>query len=374
MSVNPILAEHYGFRRSLVKQFYTVATIPSRERPQDKVLINYLNGTLVIRTDGRFLGKFNKNDNLTYVLPFNYDPQAQAPIWKKFVAEVLPDSESQAVLAEAIAYAFSPLKLEKVIMLYGSGANGKSVVLDVVQALLGNENVSNYSLKNLDHPYFRAKIANKLLNISSEATTSISPDEFKKLASGEPIDARNVYEQPFIVRNYARLMFSSNELPSEVEHTNAYFRRFLLIPFTVTIEKDRQDPNLAKRIIATELAGILNWVLEGLDRLNRNKSFSPCLAADKELERYRLETNSVALFCEDQGYIPSTDEKQRIKLSDLHGEYRQFCTTNGFRAVSTRKFRQRLEHLGFGSKKLNLGVVVFAERERSTEEGGNQPF
>jgi putative DNA primase/helicase len=374
MSVNPILAQHYGFRKSLVKQFYSVATIPTRERPNDKVLINYRNGTLEIRAEGRVSRKFDKNDYLTYALAFDYDPEAVPALWNTFLWEVLPDPESRAVLAEAIAYAFSPLKLEKVAMLFGSGANGKSVVLDVIQALFGSENITNFSLKNLDHPYYRAKIANKLLNISSEATTSIAPDEFKKLASGEPIDARNVYEQPFIVRSYARLMFSSNELPSEIEHTDAYFRRFLIIPFHVTIPKEKQDPNLAKTIIKTELPGILNWVLHGLDRLNMNKAFSTCPASEKELERYRLETNSVALFCDDRGYTPSTDEKQRIKLADIYDEYREFCRTNNLRAVSTRKFHKRLTNLGYGSKKLNLGIVIFAERQRSAEKDNGRLF
>jgi putative DNA primase/helicase len=318
--------------------------------------------------DNRVFRGFDKNDFQTYVLDFDYDPQAEAPLWKNFLSEVLPDTDSQAVLAEAIAYAFSQLKLEKVVVLYGSGANGKSVVLDVVQALLGSENVTNYSLKSLDHPYYRAKIANKLLNISSEASVGISPDEFKKLASGEPIDARNVYEEPIIVRRYARLMFSSNELPVDVEYTDAYFRRYLIIPFTVTVPKEKRDPNLAKRIVATELPGILNWVLEGLDRLNQNKAFSPCPASDKELERYQLETNSVALFCEEQGYIPSRDETQRMKLVDLYSEYRQFCISNGSRAVNARKFRKRLKQLGIGSKRVNVGFVVFAKRNGSRNE------
>jgi len=374
MSVNQILAEFHVFRKSLVKQFYTVATIPSRERPEDKVLVNYRNGTLEIRPCDRLFRWFDKNDYQTYVLNFDYDPHAEAPLWKEFLDHVLPDPSSQAVLAEAIAYAFSQLKLEKVVVFYGSGANGKSVALDVIQALLGNENVTNFSFKNLDHPYYRAKIANKLLNISSEATVGISPDEFKKLASGEPIDARNVYEEPVIVRRYAKLMFSSNELPIDVEYTDAYFRRYLIIPFTVTVPKENRDPNLAKRIIATELPGILNWVLEGLDRLNDNKAFSPCPAADKELERYQLETNSVALFCEEQGYIPSTDETQRMKLVDLHSKYRQFCITNGFRAVSTRKFRKRLEQLEFGCKKLNVGLIVFVLRNGSRNEDSDISF
>src|SRR5205085_8900623 len=189
------------------------------------------------------------------------------PLWQKFLDEVLPDETRQMVLAEYIGYVFTRLKLEKTLMLYGRGANGKSVVFDVINALLGAENVANYSLASLSHEYHRAKLANKLLNYSSEISTRLEADIFKRLTSGEPVDARLPYGQPFIMSRYARLLFNCNELPRDVEHTEAFFRRYLILPFDVTMPEDQQDKRLAEKIIKSELSGVFNWVLEGLQRL-----------------------------------------------------------------------------------------------------------
>lgn len=103
------------------------------------------------------------------------------------------------MLAEFIAYSLTSLKLEKVLLLLGSGANGKSVIFEIVQALLGEDNVSNSSLLQLREPHYRAMLANKLLNYASEISTRLDADIFKKLASGEPCEARLPYEKPFML-------------------------------------------------------------------------------------------------------------------------------------------------------------------------------
>ena len=118
-------------------------------------------------------------------------------------------------------------------------------------------------------------LQNKLVNYSSEIGNSrqFNADTFKQLCSGEKIQARLPYGKPFEISNYARLIFNANTLPKDTEQTNAYFRRFLIVPFEVTIPTESQDKELAKRIIETELAGILNWVLTGLDRVISNRNY-----------------------------------------------------------------------------------------------------
>jgi putative DNA primase/helicase len=73
--------------------------------------------------------------------------------------------------------------------------------------------------------------------------------------------------------DYAKLIFNCNELPKDVEQTEAYFRRFLIIPFNVTIPEHEQDKELAKKIIDNELSGVFNWVLSGLKRLLMQQRF-----------------------------------------------------------------------------------------------------
>lgn len=232
-------------------------------------------------------------------------------MFQKFLDVSLPDKSAQDVLTEYIGYVFTPnLKLEKALILYISGANGKSVFFDVISALLGTQNVSSYSVDTLceQNGYYRAMIANKLINYSSEMSKWFEVDRFKQLCSGEPVEARLPYGEPFQIRNYARLIFNTNQLPKDIEQTTAYFRRFLIIPFSVTIPIEQQDIELSKKIIDNELSGVFNWVLSGLDRIVNQKGFSKCDAAEKELEQYRRESDSVEMFIEDNDYQKSINE------------------------------------------------------------------
>jgi len=248
------------------------------------------------------------------------------------------------------------------MILYGSGANGKSVFYDIVSALLGSQNVSSYSIDTLceQNGYYRAMISNKLLNYSSEIGKEFNADKFKQLCSGEPVEARLPYGEPFLIRNYARLIFNANQLPKDIEQTYAFFRRFLIIPFTVTITPEHQDIELSKKIIENELSGVFNWVLAGLDRIARQKKFSKCEAAERELEKYRRESDSVEMFIEENGYQKSTNTNKPLK--DLYAEYRTFCAEAGNRACGRNTFSQRLKDKGFDILRIENGRTVYIEQ------------
>ncbi len=319
LSVDGITADYHKFKDELYKQFLAVAHLPKPETTNKEVLINFQNGTGVITKNGIKLRPFSRADFLTYQLSFTYDKTATFTKWQTFLDEVLPEKDKdgkvidegksrQKVLAEYIAYIFTSLKLEKTLILFGTGANGKSVFFEVIYVLLGKENILNYSLESLSDQYYRAMLANKLLNYSSEISNRLQAEKFKQLTSGEPIEARLPYGQPMTLTNYAKLAFNTNELPKDVEHTEAFFRRFLIIPFDVTIPEEKRNPNLANEIIEAELAGVFNWILEGLNRLLQQGKFSKCDAAQKALETYRVESDSVAMFIDEYGYQKSVDD------------------------------------------------------------------
>jgi len=353
-------AKFYLFREQLLKQFLSTAYLPAPAIENNKVLINLTNGTFEINQKGHQLRPFNKNDFLTYQLPFEYNANAKAPMFEKYLNEVLPDVSSQLVLSEYIGYIFTKqLKLEKALLLYGSGANGKSVFFDIITALLGNQNVSNYTLQSItdEKGYQRAMLQNSLVNYGSEISDKLNSDIFKQLVSGEPIEARLPYGQPFEITNYAKLIFNCNQLPKDVEQTNAYFRRFLIIPFDVTISDDNKDVDLAKKIIANELSGVFNWVLDGLNRLLKKKDFTKCDAAKKAVEQYRIESDSVKLFIRDEGYQKSIEE--HILLKDLYHKYRIFCNEDGYRPVNKSNFKKRLLSDSYHFEKKNIGNVFY---------------
>lgn len=345
-------AQDYQFREQLFKQFLATEYLSNPQGDNNKVLINLQNGTFEISPQGTKLRPFDRSDFITYQLPFEFNPQAKAPLFEAYLNKVLPDPERQRVLAEYLGFVFikhgsNALKEEKALILYGTGANGKSVFFEVVNALLGTDNVSSYSLQSLtnDNGYFRAKLANKLVNYASEINGNLEASIFKQLVSGEPVEARLPYGQPFILKQYAKLIFNCNELPKDVEHTNAYFRRFLIIPFDVTIPPHEQDKNLHAKIIEKELSGVFNWVLQGLNRLLEQKRFSDCEAAQKAVEQYKFESNSVQMFLNENEYKGSPTNYKLI--TELYQEYRAFCIDDGMPPFKKTNFIKQLRALGF---------------------------
>lgn len=126
----------------LYNQFVSLCTlVPNLNEKQDEVKINLQNGTFVISKEKKELRDFDKKDFFKYQLPFKYNPEAKCDEFKVFLNQVLPEKESQMILAEYLGYIFiNNLKLEKCLILKGEGSNGKSVIFEIVQALLGEHN------------------------------------------------------------------------------------------------------------------------------------------------------------------------------------------------------------------------------------------
>jgi putative DNA primase/helicase len=363
MGIDKFDARLCFFREHLLKQFLAVGHLQKPETRSGIVAINLKNGTFEIRPELTVLRCPNRSDFITYQLPFEYDPQAEAPLFKDYLNKVQPDKERQNILAEYLGYVFTnTMKLEKTLLLYGTGANGKSVFFEIVNALLGFENVSSYSLQNLTRhdSYQRAELANKLVNYASEINGNLEASIFKQLVSGEPVEARQIYGKPFTMTRYAKLIFNCNELPKDVEQSNAYFRRFLIVPFDVTIPEQEQDRELSHKIIQNELSGVFNWVLEGLKRLLDQKKFTNSEAVYRQIEQYKRQSDSVQMFLEDEAYEKATENTKPLK--ELFVEYRSYCNDSGYRSCSLKTFGERLRNCGFETQKKNYGQVVFVKK------------
>jgi putative DNA primase/helicase len=357
LSVHSLEAQHYKFKNELYNQFLSSAHFEPIEPQNGKVLINLLNGTFEISKDSQTLREFNAEDFLTYQLPFEFDETATCPVFQKYLNKVLPEQELQNVIAEFFGYVFTKnLKMEKALLLYGSGANGKSVLFDIMNALLGSENIANFSMSNLLEEHNRALIAYKLLNYGSEINATRTRDEFKNLVSTEPIQARLKYGNSFTMRNYAKLAFNCNELPKDFDHQNAYFRRLLIIPFRVTLPESEWDQTLAQKIIKSELAGVFNWIIEGLKRLLKTEKFTASQIVKDTLDIYKRESDSVASFVDEHSLIVG------LSLKTVYSDYRSYCIECGMQPLGRSNFSKRLQAQGFIVEKQNYGFGVTGVR------------
>lgn len=339
-------AENPSFMTKVFEQVaFRVVHHRSSPVPSGEVWINLQNGTLEIHGDGQIHFRDHRRDDFfTYVLPYPYDERAECPRWHRFLDEVLPDASVQNLLAEYIGYCFTrDLKLERMLVAYGSGSNGKSLTLDIIERLVGRDNVSNVSLSALTtDPEQLSLIENKLVNISHESDGKLNTASLKQLVSGEPTTVRVLYEGPHTMYDYAKFFTSFNRLPPS-EYTYGYFRRWLLFPFSVTIPEERQDPDLLRKLQA-ELPGILNWVLQALKGLLQRRAFSQCTVCNEALNEYKRNSNSAMLFLSERCRMDSTTQ---TTLKRLYDSYIQFCNEEGINnRFGKRAFREIARNYG----------------------------
>jgi len=337
-----------------------------------KVLINFENGTLEIDGDSLDVRDPCPADFLRYKLPYEYDRSAKCPLFMQFLNKSLPDESSQKVLAEFVGNALWPvLNLQKALILLGEGSNGKSVFFEIVKELLGRDNVSNYSIEGLTKHDSRTRgnVGNKLINCSNEAAPKLDIENLKTMARGEPIEVNQKYEQPYTMENYARLMFNCNQLPRNVEHTEGYYRTFLIIPFNVRITEAEKDPMLAAKITAKELPGVFNWVLEGLLRLQKTGKYTDCKAAGEALANYKKESNSALMFIDESGLKPALGTAGKITRKSLYAEYCAFCEENGYFKQASITFSKTLCSAGFIKKRDKDGYFfnIIRDKAQNTE-------
>jgi P4 family phage/plasmid primase-like protien len=329
------------------------------------------NGALIVERDSVDVSfiDHDKEHRQRASLPFEYDELAICPRWDAFLSEVLPDNEEhgdkQCKLALQQFCGVSLFGLathyQSCLMLFGSGSNGKSVAMDVISSLFPEGSVASVSPQSFDDDYHAAHLSGKLVNICAETpSVEISrTDRFKAVVSGDPIVARLPYRQPFTMRPRCGHIFAANELFSTRDSTPGFWRRFLPIPWTVTIAQSKRDPNLARKIIETEMPGVFKWALDGLRHVLKNKGYTIPTASEQLKSEWLGESDSVSAFSTD---IIIQDDKGKwkfdpigIKASLLYERYLAWCQSYHHRPVSVTKFGRRMTSLGIEKQREGSG-------------------
>lgn len=252
----------------------------------------FSNGVLDLE-DGFFTDGFSRALIVTESLPYKYEKGASCPLWEAFLEEVVPDATERKVLQEFFGMVYldrKRLSVEKFALFVGKGANGKSVIFEVMRRVLGPSNVSTLDAAQLTDEKMLPALKRKRLNFAPDmARTKDFSSALKALASGQEVTARGIFKEAEQV-TAPPLCFALNEMPVFRDVTGAFFRRMLLFSFDVVIPPERQDRRLVDKICASDLAGIFAWVMEGRDRLARNGGeFSPSPKMDADMALLRTE-------------------------------------------------------------------------------------
>jgi len=312
--------------------------------------INFRNGFLDLASM-----KFNAHDSTVgfrYCLPYDYDPKAQATVFKKFLSDIMKsDEQLQNILLEFGGYSLSgdDCKAAKALFLIGEGANGKSTFAKVLQALAGGANYTSLSLKELSNMERCHGLDGALFNIAEETPDKVADSTaFKNLVDGGQLYVRKLYSDNYRITNRAKLIFTGNTLPETYDYTKGYRRRLLIVPFEVDFKDGTwvEDKDIDIKLYA-ELSGIFNLMLEAYQRFVRNgKRFTESKRAEETLREFEIDNDSVKSFLNDEIDFMPPDEngqfKQRIALSRLYRLYAQYCTENRLYTLHSKRFYKRL--------------------------------
>lgn len=238
-----------------------------------------------------------------YRLPFDYQREAECPRWLSFLDRNLAGDQAKIrALQEWFGYNLLPwMQLQAFFLMVGDGANGKSVAMDVLRALVGRENCSSQSLDQFKERFGLWPMIGKLANISSEIGDADATSEgvLKAISCGEPrtIDRKN--REPIEAEITARLTFSTNEPPRFRDKSGAIYRRLVMLMWDIQISESDQDPDLSRRIVRNELPGVFLWSVAGLERLRRQGKFTLQGMSSPAVHRLRMENDSAMIFLTD---------------------------------------------------------------------------
>jgi putative DNA primase/helicase len=215
-----------------------------------------------------------------FSLPYSFQPNASYPArWRAFLAELWPDDdEAISLLQEFFGYVLSgATNLHKILLLVGRPRSGKGTIARVLTALLGKANVAGPTLSSIGTNFGLSPLLGKPLAIISDArlggpdTRFVVVERLLSISGEDAITVDRKYREPWTGRLPTRFMVISNELPNLGDASGAVATRFLVLTLTQSW-LGRENENLTNELL-TELPAILNWALEGLDRLQKARRF-----------------------------------------------------------------------------------------------------
>lgn len=316
-------------------------------------ILNLQNGFLNIKT-GEFTEHSSNHLSLTQ-LPVSYNPKAKCPNILRFLGEVLQPKDVFTAL-QIIGYCvYKSTKYEKAIMLFGrSGDNGKGTFIRTIESLVGLDNTSHVSLQDLGGDKFAAadlygKMVNTFADIISDKISRSGI--FKMLVSGDTIRAQRKYGQPFDFRNYAKLIFSANQIPDTEDRTCAYYKRWIILNFEKVFRQNKDTNLIDKLTTPEELSGLLNLALVALKKLQEDQGFRD-ISIEEIIKEYNKNTNTVTTFLQERSIRDLGNPEYYTITTNVYNEYVTYCKERNERPLEANIFGAKLKERGIKKERI----------------------
>ena len=318
------------------------------EKAQGKYWIAASNGLLDVET--KALRDFTQADYRFIKMNAKYNVAADCPVFKDFLRELFmydtDATDKRKLVQEIFGYLLIPdySLIKKMFYFYGPKANnGKSSLIEIIRSVMGSGYFDSVPMDKLNG-FLLKRLQGKHANVvgDQDAYTKVPDGILKQLIGGmDEITADVKYKDAITFTNYARLIFAVNKLPFSEAKDEGYFTRAVILTFNnqflinpETRKDHRQmkaDVEKIQYIKDHEKEGILNWMLEGLNRLLTNRELTIPASSKSAVKDYRTNNNSVLLFVGDRCQVGS---KYSISQSELYTDYKAWCIDQGFKGYA----------------------------------------
>lgn len=305
-------------------------------------LIAFKNGIYNIDTD-EFIG-FSPDYVITNKINYDYIPDAYSELVDITLDKLAcHDEKIRDLLEEVVGYTFYRRnELRKAFVLIGDKVNGKSTYLDMIKTLLGDINTSALDLGELGDRFKTAELFGKLANIGDDIDDNFIPNPavFKKLVSGDRLNAEKKGKDPFDFNNYAKMLFSANDMPRIKDKSGAVLNRLVIVPFNAKfLPTDPDfDPYIKYKLRQPEcMQYLIQLGLDGLKYILKYQRFTESEKVQKELQEYEEQNNPILLFFKEEVKI----ENEPTNL--VYRSYTEFCLANNFTPMSNIEFSKQVK-------------------------------
>lgn len=344
-----LILQHYGYTvknsqvNEVIIKIGREPSVGSQQTDQGAWELNTRNGILDLKT-----GVLRPHTPDYYSIiqsAAGYQPDAVAHQWGAFLAEAVPSESDREILQMYAGLCLTgDISPQRALILVGDGGTGKSTFVAVLEAVLGNLATSS-AIENIrDGSFLVGTLVGKRMCVVSELPRRFDWLPFKRITGGDTISVDVKNRTPYTVRLDAKLVILSNVMPflGDDVANNSLIRRFLPVAFNV--RPAQPDPTLLQRLTtADELAGVLNWALEGLTMLRARGMRFPATDTTELTREIVEESNRVITFLRE---ACSYGENASSTAESLYATYRNWCYDTGHKLLSSTSFAKQLVAAG----------------------------
>jgi len=334
--------------------------------------INFRNGFYDPTT--KQLAKHDPCFRATNQIPWDYDPEK--PVFGTEISDwlmsICGSAEDVEMLTQFCGLCLNrDTRQQKFLILCGDGGTGKSTLIRMINMMVGSDNISNVSLAQLQQRFFAYGLLGKLLNSCADLEIDCLSDvsTIKKLLGEDAITAESKGKDAVSFRSFAKLIFSTNQLPIvKAEQTNGFYRRLLIL--TMDKRPEKPSPDFFERL-ALHLDDFIRISVHALERMYEQGTITESPGSVEAVKRLRNDSDTVEAFLTEK-IVRSPDG--RIKKLDLYRSYESFCQDMGRQSLTKQNFYRSMRTKGYGEVKSSAGIecfkgIEYGENLRKTSVG-----